>query len=317
MTCDEKIGQLNAVIQNTLPSMIGLQCVYVDLPYYANVGDVLIWEGTEWFLRRNHIKVLYSGSWDTFDFRPIPENVTIVMQGGGNFGDVWEPPQQFRLKVIKNYPRNKIILLPQTIFYYSEQRMKDDAAAFAEHPNLTICARDRDSYNLVIDCFRNKAICLPDMAFCIPVEQIRKKAKDIQCGKSLFLKRQDKEYQHSNYEKTIPQTADVRDWPPLENEQSYLSTLQLLIRHRHKLSRLKLSRIADFYASIVLKSRIIRDGVEFLSQYDKIYTTRLHGAILSVLLNKEFVFINNSYGKNLSFYKSWLSDIDGITFVNE
>lgn len=317
MNCDEKKKQLNSIIQDTLPVMIGPQCVYVDLPYYANVGDVLIWDGTEHFFRKNHIKVVYSGSWDTFDFRPIPEEIPIVMQGGGNFGDVWDPPQQFRLSVIKHYPKNKIILLPQTVFYYSEQRMKEDAEIFSCHPNLTICVRDWDSYKLVSDCFENEVVCLPDMAFCIPVERIRGLVKGSKADKQLFLKRQDKEYKHSEYEKTIPENTDVRDWPPLENEQSYLRTMRYLIENRHKLSRVKLSRIADIYARFVLKSRIIRDGVFFLSQYNKIYTTRLHGAILSLLLDKQCVFVNNSYGKNLSFYNSWLSDVDKISFVDE
>lgn len=317
MNCNEKIEQLDAIIQDALPTMIGSHCVYVDLPYYANVGDVLIWEGTEHFFKRNHIKVVYSGSWDTFDFRSIPEGIPVVMQGGGNFGDVWDPPQQFRLSVIKRYPKNKIILLPQTVFYYSEQRMMEDAEVFSSHPNLKICVRDWDSYNLIRGCFKNDVVCLPDMAFCIPVERIRRLAKETKADKQLFLKRQDKEYKLSEYEKTIPENADVRDWPPLENEQSYLHAMRYLIGNRHKLSRVKLSRIADLYARFVLKPRIIRDGVEFLSQYKEIYTTRLHGAILSILLDKQCVFINNSYGKNLSFYNSWLSDVDEITFVNE
>ena len=317
MNCDEKIRQLDTIIQDALPTMIGPRCVYVDLPYYANVGDVLIWEGTEYFFKRNHVRIVYSGSWDTFDFRQIPEGIPIIMQGGGNFGDVWAPPQQFRLSVIKHYPRNKIILFPQTVFYYSEQRMKEDAEIFSCHPNLTICVRDWDSYNLVRGYFKNKVICLPDMAFCIPVEKIRGLAKEEKTGMQLFLKRQDKEYKPSKYEIAIPENADVRDWPPLENEQSYLHTMQYLIENRHKLSRVKLSRIADIYARFVLKPRIIRDGVEFLSQYKEIYTTRLHGAILSILLDKQCVFINNSYGKNLSFYNSWLYDVDGISFVNE
>lgn len=317
MNCDEKIKQLDAIIQNALPDMIGPRCVYVDLPYYANVGDVLIWKGTEELFKRNHIKIVYSGSWDTFDFRPIPEEIPIVMQGGGNFGDIWDPPQLFRLSVIKHYPKNKIILLPQTVFYYSEQRKKEDAEVFSYHPNLTICVRDWDSYNLIRGCFKNEVVCLPDMAFCIPAERIRRLAKGTKADKQLFLKRLDKEYKPSKYEKTIPENTDVRDWPPLENEQSYLHTMRYLIENRHKLSRVKLFRIADIYARYILKSRIIRDGVEFLSQYKEIYTTRLHGAILSILLDKQCVFINNSYGKNLSFYNAWLSDIDGISFVDE
>lgn len=317
MNSEEKIKQLDAIIQDALPTMIGSHCVYVDLPYYANVGDVLIWEGTERFLRRNHINVVYSGSWDTFDFRPIPEEITIVMQGGGNFGDVWDPPQQFRLKVVENYPMNKIILLPQTIFYYSEERMKEDAAVFAKHPNLTICARDHDSYQLACEYFKNDVVCLPDMAFCIPVKKLRRGLKKVKNGKQLFLKRIDKEYKLSEYERSIPHNAEVHDWPTLEKEQDYLRIMQLLLQKRYGLARLKLSCVVDGYARFFLKPRLIRVGVTFLGQYERVYSTRLHGAILSVLLGKPCVFLNNSYGKNMSFYNTWFSDLEEIEFVNE
>jgi exopolysaccharide biosynthesis predicted pyruvyltransferase EpsI len=51
-----------------------------------------------------------------------------------------------------------------------------------------------------------------------------------------------------------------------------------------------------------------------LSKYDYVFTTRLHGAILSLLLHKKFTFFDNSYGKNKGFYDTWLKDVDGIKF---
>ena len=317
MTRDDKISQLDIIIQDALSEMVGPQCVYVDLPYYANVGDVLIWEGTNQFFKRNHITVVYSGSWDTFDFRPIPEEIPIVMQGGGNFGDIWEPPQQFRLSIIKRYPKNRIIILPQTVYYYSEQRIKEDAIIFSSHSNLTICVRDTNSFNLVRKYFKNNVICLPDMAFCIPTKKIRKFGKKTKLGAYLFLKRSDKEYKFSRYETIIPTNVNVRDWPPLENEQSYLRTMSCLIKRRRILTRLGISRIIDFYAYYILRCRIMHEGVRFLSQYERVYTTRLHGAILAILLDKPCVLLNNSYGKNESFYNTWLSDVNEITFVYE
>lgn len=314
MKAYEKVLELSQKIQKTLPTLIGRSCVYVDLPYYANVGDVLIWEGTEAFLKKNHIKVVYSGSWDTFDFRPLPKDVPIVMQGGGNFGDVWEPPQQFRLKVIKHYPHNKIIILPQTIFYESKERMKVDAKVFAQHPNLIICARDMVSFKLAKKNFANEVLCLPDMAFCIPLDKINKYAKLEKKDSKLFIKRRDKEYKPFDIGGLVPNDAEERDWPPLENEREYLNMMHYLIRKRHWLSYLGLSRMPDWYARHILKPRIVRIGIEFLSQYENVFSTRLHVAILSVLLNKPCTFLDNSYGKNVSFYQTWLSDVDGLVF---
>jgi pyruvyl transferase EpsO len=61
---------------------------------------------------------------------------------------------------------------------------------------------------------------------------------------------------------------------------------------------------------------MIREGVKQISKYENIYSTRLHVAILSVLLEKPFVFFDNSYGKNSAFFETWLSDLDGAKFIN-
>jgi pyruvyl transferase EpsO len=72
--------------------------------------------------------------------------------------------------------------------------------------------------------------------------------------------------------------------------------------------------ITNLYAIFFFKPYMIKTGVGFVSKYNKIYTTRLHGAILCCLLGKPFVLFDNSYGKNRSFFETWLSDLDGAEF---
>lgn len=59
---------------------------------------------------------------------------------------------------------------------------------------------------------------------------------------------------------------------------------------------------------------MIEVGVKFLSKYNTIYTTRLHGAILSVLMGKSFFLINNSYGKNKNYFQTWFYDLSDQCF---
>lgn len=58
---------------------------------------------------------------------------------------------------------------------------------------------------------------------------------------------------------------------------------------------------------------MIKEGVEFISPYKEIETTRLHGCILSILLDKNIILCDNSYGKNRNFYDTWLNDIDTLS----
>jgi exopolysaccharide biosynthesis predicted pyruvyltransferase EpsI len=86
------------------------------------------------------------------------------------------------------------------------------------------------------------------------------------------------------------------------------------LAHCH-VSTYLLNKMIDYYAEYIYKPLHIRIGVRFLSGYNRIYATRLHAAILSVLLCKPFTFLDNSYGKNRSFYETWLSDVEEIRFI--
>ena len=61
------------------------------------------------------------------------------------------------------------------------------------------------------------------------------------------------------------------------------------------------------------KSRI---KMMFLSVFQNLYLTRLHSAILAVLLDKNFVLLDNSYHKNRNVYVTWLKDLDFAQFQN-
>jgi pyruvyl transferase EpsO len=54
-------------------------------------------------------------------------------------------------------------------------------------------------------------------------------------------------------------------------------------------------------------------GVKFITSYRKVYTTRLHVMILSVLLGKEVQYINNNNGKLEALYNTWLRDCEGVS----
>ena len=278
------------------------------------MGDVLIWEGTNEFLKKCRCTCLYKSSLEHYRFFKCSTDVTILLQGGGNFGDIWRLHQDFRLKIISEYPNNRIIILPQSVFYENEKNLKEDALFMANHKDLFICARDDRSYKILNKYFSlNNILLLPDMAFCIS-EMYLNQLKSIANDKALFLKRMDKELclnKQIIFKNKLE--VDIRDWPCMERiskvEWFYfcLNRLDLKVKH--------LRQVIDWYMSFIFKPFLIRKGVKFVSSYRYIYTTRLHVAILALLLHKPFVFLDNSYGKNSDFYKTWLSDLPEIDFI--
>jgi pyruvyl transferase EpsO len=288
----------------------------LDLPYYSNIGDILIWEGTEQFLKKQNIKCLYKSSCDIYKRYKASNDVTILLHGGGNFGDIWRRHQDFRLKVIKDYSNNPIIVLPQTVYYENSKTMDMDAIEMGKHSHLTICARDINSYHLLKDKFSNNTILLvPDMAFYIPVHFLNKFRKE-EKKELLFLKRIDKELATSSMDilNNISSDLDVRDWPSMNQKNILLWSSYKLSGLNNKLNH-PIDRLVDLHFQNIIKTYLIKMGVNFISSYKQIYTTRLHVAILATLLSKSYIFIDNSYGKNSTFYDTWLSDIEEIKFI--
>lgn len=312
MKATEKISQLKKIIAELLTPLINSDYVLLDVPYYTNIGDTLIWEGTREFLKTLPHKCLYTASVETYKYRPLPKNTVILLQGGGNFGDLWRRHQGLRQTVIKSYPNNRIIILPQTVFYNNNSVFAEDAKILNSHKDLHICARDAKSLEYLKKALTCNLLLVPDMAFCISKRTLNKYRKE-ETEKALFLKRNDPELCEYNFASYIKETGEqlhTGDWPTMEQQFKTKNYLDKLLWHKERLGR-----IPDIYADWIFRPHQVKKGIEFVSQYKKVYTTRLHVAILSVLLDKKIVFFDNSYGKNRSFYETWLKDVEKLTFV--
>src|SRR5690606_22036230 len=140
--------KLHSIIESKLSPLIDHDYVYWDLPYYINVGDVLIWQGTRDFLSKISYKALDFGNPTTANFKDFSIETIILLQGGGNFGDIYGASQSFRKKVVEKYPNNKIIVLPQTIYFEDKANEEKDLLLFSKHENLYLCVRDQPSYEI-------------------------------------------------------------------------------------------------------------------------------------------------------------------------
>lgn len=320
-TAQASIVELRSIIIKRVLHLIDDDYTLLDAPNYSNIGDSLIYEGEKEFLKLSPYKQLYVASNKFTKLRNIPKRGIILLSGGGNFGDLWPSFQQFRTKIITHFMDRKIIIFPQSIYYEDKANLARDAKIFNAHPNLTICVRDNASYYLLQEHFPNNHIVLvPDMAFCLDLQHYIVKAKT---GKALFLKRGDKELRRAagGVESELPNAGEemrveVKDWPGMDLPLQELKINKQKVRWNKHLTRLnifftKSGQRADaaFGLFPIYESRQqLRKGIDFINQYDRVYSTRLHGIILSLLLGKEVFIYDNSYGKNSNFYHTWLKD---------
>lgn len=315
MKYGETINVLRENIKSTLTPLINNDYILLDLPYYSNIGDTLIWEGTKEYLETLPYKCLYYASKDSFVYRKLPKNVVILLQGGGNFGDLYRLHSEFRKKIIELYPDNKVIILPQTAFYEDRQKLIIDAEFYSQHKNVTICAREQYTYDLLKKHFKNEILLMPDMAFFI---NLKKYKLGKETGKVLYLKRIDKEFSKNDEKIEIPKNAEIHDWPTYEYSFHKEKTVETLYcKFRRLLSILRfpnriIAKLNDWKRNYFYRRFYVQLGIDFLSPYSLIFTTRLHVMILSVLLHKKLHLINNTSGKVINFYNTWLTDIDDI-----
>ncbi|NPC94232.1 pyruvyl transferase [Bacillus sp. WMMC1349] len=293
----EKLGELLDAIPK------GSSVVYLDYPLYGNVGDLLIMKGTEAFFQNYGIKVCER--WNAENFNPgrkIAKDVIIVCQGGGNFGDLYPHFQQFRERVIKHYPENRIVILPQSIYYENEEHIKISKDILESHPDLYLFTRELASFQFANEHFQEiKHIrMMPDMAHQLwPIEPTETPSAPV-----LRLIRTDKEANSSLQKET---EQDTYDWNVIlsDRDKRGIKRLQTLNMLNKKAGNLL--PVASYWKRY--SDYLVTKSIGFFSRYESVVTSRLHGHILSCLLQKENVVIDNSYGKNANYYNTWMKDI--------
>jgi pyruvyl transferase EpsO len=250
------------------------------------------------------------------DYNRISENDIILLHGGGNFGDLYRPIQEFRLRIVEKFPNNKIIFLPQTIHYNNEEVLIADINSLNKHNNLTICVRDTNSYSLIKNrLVKPSLLLLPDMAFCVDLTRFHTNANN---NRKLFLKRTDKELALQSFEFESSESIDILDWPSYKKqlENILFDLIGVISKKMFRIEQArKFMNHKTGFLPYALREKQLISGINFINQYPEIYSNRLHGFILAILLNKKVFLLDNNYGKNSSYYNTWMQSFTNLLII--
>ncbi|MFC5405029.1 polysaccharide pyruvyl transferase family protein [Cohnella soli] len=279
----------------------GAHIVYLDYPVHGNIGDLLIMKGTEAYFKAKGIRVRKRFSYLNFRMGTrIPSSWIIVCHGGGNFGDLYPYYQKFRETLVQRYPRHRIVILPQTIYFRDPEEQRRSLKLFGRHADLHLYVRDEGSYRAAKSEIANVTLA-PDMAH----ELYPLKAAPPGSGKRLALVRTDGEGNSWDLERSLVLSCDTRtDWPDLFGAWDRL-LLGIVVR-AHSLDRRCYNLLPIRRLWYFLSDLYVRRAVRLFDSYDHILTSRLHGHILSCLMGKPNRLMDNSYGKNSSYYRQWI-----------
>ncbi|WP_282607882.1 polysaccharide pyruvyl transferase family protein [Pelagibius sp. Alg239-R121] len=276
--------------------------VRLDLPMHLNIGDQLIDWGTETFLESQNIHPslrLSALDYQRYRHKIRPSDI-LLLHGGGNVNDIYKWHENLRQDVLKRFPQNKIILFPQSVFFFDSERGKELMKSYQNHENFMMFVRDQESYDYIQQLGGIRCELCPDMAHAL--WKSKKGVHPHYDGqqKLLFL-RKDVEAAESQ-----EKNGQSIDWVDITHPLDRSISQHLFAAIERCPSFVMRNRIVDVWN--FRKNRIIAKSIKTFSAYETIETDRLHAMILGCLLGKSVNYIDNNYGK-LSRYESlWLRD---------
>lgn len=277
--------EVDDVIARLLPP--GSRVALIGFPNHSNVGDSALWLGTRDVFARLGIEVAYVCDWSSYSEaelrRSLGDGDTLLLNGGGNFGDLWPGQQQLREATLARFPRVRTIQLPQSIWFEGDESRERMRRLLEGHADVTLLVRERASEERARASFDVPVRPCPDMAFGL---------EDVVTDRSpsapvVFLRRSDKESRDRSAV-TLPAGSLELDWiaedgAELPNDGAEGSDQRFLALARHRLAR----------------------GCRLLSSGRVVITDRLHAHVLALMLGIPHIALDNSYGKVHSTVETW------------
>ena len=272
----------------------------MGLPEYNNLGDCAIGYATI-----NYIKNNFSSS-DIFTVtekeclarrnkikKLIQEDDLIILQGGGNITDVYPEQQMIRKKILKTFKSNRIIIMPQTVYFtnsnYGKKQQRDTYRLFSTCKNLTLVCREKYTYSWVQNNFKGiNSILTPDIVFSLPYSK-----KDTERKGIILCVRNDCE------------TSWMMNFLP-EIKELCLKLDQRIIFSD---TVIKENVLVEQY------KKVIENKLDEFSSAKLIITDRLHGVIFSVITNTPCIAIDN-FNHKIRGICQWMNEWSSVSYVN-
>ena len=298
-------NRIRTAIDAVVP--IGETVGLLNFPNHRNAGDSALWLAGEDLLTTRPATVAYRCAWNTFDRaafeRRVPDG-PVVLNAGGNFGDLYPGGQQaLREHVLRTMTDRPIIQLPQSIHFVDPANRDRMARLVAAHGRTTILCRDEPSLEIARRHFDAPSAFCPDLVFWVGPFARPAPVVDI-----VWLARTDPERSV-----TPPDPApglEVFDWlhphpgepvwpagarRPYDLNQRLIAGLGAAPAMDAPLRSLRVALAVPTFDAIA--HGWVDRAVQLLGRGRVVVTDRLHAHVLALLAGIPSVVLDNSYGK--------------------
>lgn len=215
----------------------------------------------------------------------------IVLQSGYTTTDLGGHADEMHCAIIKNFPQAKILMMPQTIFFKSEERKKNTSLIYNSAKNMLFLARDRVSFDMAREMFPDISIRLyPDIVTTL----IGKYKYENERSGILFCCRNDGEKYYSD--------KDIAD----------------LMKRCEKFAKVdKTDTTKKIPRSEIVKNAEVHimSEIERYSKYKLLITDRYHGTILSLVAGTPVIIIKTTDHKVVTGADWFKGVYDDYVFV--
>jgi len=309
--CMLRLKQSLETIISAIP--IGSRVALIDEPVHRNVGDHLIHLGITQFFREHDISITARAHTYSYHHRWLGRRVTrdtvLVCCGGGHLGDLYPAHQTLREQLVRDFPRNRIVVLPQSLYFEDKDRMRLAGDIFRDHPDFHLFLRDQDSRQRAEALGLDKLYLAPDMAHALYPIRTESRVPEPQGGR-LYLLRQDRE--GADQAKSRATETGASDWSDIVRlpDTLALAGLAAAFRALRGVGSLKvLETLLDRRRAV-----LVERGITLLAGYEEIVTSRLHGALLGLLMGKQVRMLPSLTGKAEAYHATWLKDHAGCEY---
>ncbi len=292
----------------------------VNFPNHGNPGDPAIWLGTRRLLNDLGVRVVHSTAWWDLDvdlLRRRAGAVPVLLNGGGNFGDLYAGQQSAREAVLAGLRDRPVVQLPQSIHFADPAREQAMAQLLADHPDVVLMVREENAARIARDRLGVTPLLSPDHALASgPMRRTRTPDRSI-----LWLARMPGDPEYVPYAEPTGDDVTRVEWlhGVPEDQAAWDLRGRLLLRvnaaaQQRWTSGRRSAALQSVAASTFapLARRWVARGVDILSAAEVVVTDKLHGHIFCALLGIPHVVLDNSYGKVSGTLDAWTGGLPGV-----
>lgn len=268
--------------------------IIIGSPNHGNIGDIAITFSTIKLLEQLYPNDnIFDITMDEFPyeidavFHLINPQDVIILQGGGNLGNMYLDDEMIRRYVISRFKNNRIIMFPQSVYYSNdlagENELRICAKLYSQNKNLVMLARDKHSFEIV------------KREFHVPSEQIsdivltQKIGGDTPRESVLLCFRDDKEGTLTDQDKR--------------------TIMDIISSFYSKIKRTDTA--VEFDGNKSERDKKLTEKLKEFQKAELVITDRLHGLIFSVITNTPCIVFPTINNKITSAFED-LHQVEGI-----